>query len=488
MSLKEQIVSVAPARHILPVSGRRPITIIANEAILAGLDENCLAQAMNGASAPYVDRLVVNPDAHTGYGVPVGCVLASKGAIFPAPVGPDIKCSMSFLQTELPAVLLADLDARRALIQAICERIPTGANNRQAAKGRRFSRETLRDVAIHGATPEILTKLGIPPSWIEACEDARHGNPEELAARLQVVCAANPRLEPTLASLASYGSGNHFGEAEVVTVAPAQAEIAKRFGLKDGCVGFLSHCGSRGFGYKLADAHFKGLAAKFKLWGTPLPGGDEHMVYAPLGTPEATAYLADMALGANFATVNHLLINALVHEAFCEIFPGTNADLVYYIAHNIARQEIVDGTKMWVIRKGATRAFPAGHHELRGTRYFETGHPILLPGNPTAGSHVMVANAGAAHSLYSINHGAGRAMGRKQAERTLSRADVDAGLLAADVISNCRVYPIDEAPAAYKDFDAVTDSVTQADLATSVAKLRALFVIKDGDKDPEGSA
>ena len=488
MSLKEKIVKTGPARYLLPVPGRRPVTIIANEAILAGLDEKCLEQAMNGASAPYVNRMVVNPDAHTGYGVPVGCVLASKDAIFPAPVGPDIKCSMSFLQSDLAASALVEKTTRRALIDAICARIPTGANNRQAAKGRRIDRETLREVAIFGAIPRVLEKLGIPESWRESCEDSSHGDPVELAARLQVVCAANSRLEPSLASLGSYGSGNHFGEAEVVTIAPEMEALAAHFGLKDGCIGFLSHCGSRGFGYKLADAHFKSLAAKFKLWGTPLPGGDAHMVYAPLGTPEATAYLADMALGANFATVNHLLINALVLEAFEEIFPGTTADLVYYISHNLARREVVDDTKMWVIRKGATRALPAGHHELNGTRFLGTGHPILLPGNPTAGSHVMVASAGAASSLYSINHGAGRAMGRKQAERTLLRDEVDAGLAAADVMSNCRVYPIDEAPAAYKNFDDVIASITEADLAKSVARLRAVFVIKDGDKDPEGAA
>jgi len=118
-------------------------------------------------------------------------------------------------------------------------------------------------------------------------------------------------------------------------------------------------------------------------------------VYAPLGTPEADAYLDDMALGANFATVNHLLINALVLEAFQEIIPGATGQLVYFISHNIARREIVENREAWVHRKGATRAFPAGHHALRGTPYAETGHPILLPGNPRDGSVVMVADGGA---------------------------------------------------------------------------------------------
>jgi len=140
----------------------------------------------------------------------------------------------------------------------------------------------------------------------------------------------------------------------------------------------------------LAQNQFRTLQQKFEAWGTPLPGGDRELVYAPLGTPEADDYLDDMALGANFATVNHLLINALVLEAFQQVFPGVHGQLVYFISHNIARKEIVDDRECWVHRKGATRAFPAGHHALKGTAFADTGHPILLPGNPRAGSVVMV--------------------------------------------------------------------------------------------------
>ena len=189
-----------------------------------------------------------------------------------------------------------------------------------------------------------------------------------------------------------------------------------------------------------------------------------------------------MALGANFATVNHLLINALVLEAFQEIIPGVNGRLVYFISHNIARKEIVDNKEQWVHRKGATRAFPAGHHSLKGTMYEKTGHPILLPGNPQAGSAVMVADEGAAASCYSVNHGAGRVLGRKAAIRQLDQSTVDKSFDDADILTNCRTYPKDEAPAAYKDFDEVLRSVKAAGLASEVARLKARFVIKDGDK------
>jgi tRNA-splicing ligase RtcB len=132
-----------------------------------------------------------------------------------------------------------------------------------------------------------------------------------------------------------------------------------------------------------------------------------------------------------------------------------------------------------VHRKGATRAFPAKHHALAGTLYENTGHPILLPGNPQAGSCVMVADEGAAASCYSVNHGAGRAMGRKDAARRLVQSEVDAAMDSCDILSNCRRYPIDEAPAAYKDFEEVLRSVKSAGLASEVARLRARFVIKD---------
>ena len=332
--------------------------------------------------------------------------------------------------------------------------------------------------------------MGLPVHWAGACEDATHSfvGSSALTERMETLFSANPRLESKLSQVGSYGGGNHFGEAQAVEIAPGAESIAEYFGVKAGRVGFLSHCGSRGFGYQLAGAHFRSLKAHFERGGIPFPGGDHELVYARLGTPEADAYLADMALGANFATVNHLLINTLVLEAFQEVIPGTQGELVYYIAHNIARQELVDGRRAWVYRKGATRAFPAGHPDLRDTRFAATGHPILLPGNPEAGSYIMVAEAGAKESCYSINHGAGRAMGRMAAKRTLKQADVDASMLAHDVLSNCRNYPVDEAAAAYKNFTDVIDSVIEAKLARPVARLRARFVIKDANQEAEGAA
>ena len=334
--------------------------------------------------------------------------MVSPTHIYPGPVGVDIKCSMSLLQLDLPADQIANKPLRRALINAIVERTPTGPGKgqRSARKARPVDPDLGRRVAIEGASADVCKALGIPPEWATRCEDAFHighkGSANELAERLDFLIGAGrfPKFEEKIRQLGSYGGGNHFGECEAVQIEnnDRARRAAEVFGMRDGCVAFLSHCGSRGFGYQLANDQFRTLQAHFAQWNIPLPGGDRELVYAPLGSPEANNYLDDMALGGNFATVNHMLINALVLEAFQEIIPGVKGDLVYFISHNIARQEVVNDQLSWVHRKGATRAFPAFHHALKDTPFYATGHPILLPGNPMAGSVVMVAEPGATAS------------------------------------------------------------------------------------------
>lgn len=491
-SPKSPIIPTGDAIGILPVpkGHGEPITVIGNAAIRQTFDEGCIRQAINARTAPGVTDLVLNPDAHLGYGAPVGCAMASATHIYPGPVGVDIKCSMSLLQLDLPAEAIADQPTRRALIEAICARVPTGAGKgqRQAPQSRSVHPQMGRILAAEGASKQVLEMLEIPRGWRHRCEDAAHvghdDTKESLYARLDRLVAEGrfSSFANKVAQLGSLGGGNHFGECEVVQVDESQQAVADAFGLKDGHVAFLTHCGSRGFGHDLAMGQFRAMQRKFDAWSIPYPGGDRELCYAPLGTPEADAYLDDMALGANFATLNHLLINALVLAAFQEVIPGVKGDLVYFISHNIARKEIVRDRPTWVMRKGATRAFPANHFALKDTPFEKTGHPILLPGDPQSGSAVMVAEPGAAQSLYSINHGAGRAMGRRHAARTLDQTAIDASFAAHDIMTNCRQYPRDEAPAAYKDFDAVLNSVKSAGLASEVARLKARFVIKDASK------
>jgi tRNA-splicing ligase RtcB len=409
----------------LPGHAGKPVTVVGTDAIREGFDATCLNQAVNSRLAPGVTDVILNPDGHAGYGAPIGCVMVSPTHIYPGPVGVDIKCSMSLLQLDIAEDVLIDKRTRRRIIDAIVERTPTGAGRgqRSVPKSRHVDRELGVLAVTEGASARVCQALGIPPDWAIRCEDSKHaghdGTPEALNLRLDAILAAGRirNFAEKMQQLGSYGGGNHSGECEITRVIdrPDARATAAVFGLLDRHASFLSHCGSRGFGNLLAQGQFKDLARKFERWGTPFPSGDKHLVYAPLGTPEAAAYLDDMALGANFATVNHLLINALVLEAFQLILPGTRGHLVDFISHNIAREEIINGTKAWVHRKGATRAIPGGHFALAGTPFARSGHPILLPGNPRDGSVVMVAQAGAELTAWSVNHGAGRAMGRRHA-------------------------------------------------------------------------
>lgn len=488
---KHILIPTGEATALLPVAGGRekPVTVIGTEAIRQTFSNDTLQQAVNTRLAPGVAEVVLNPDAHIGYGAPIGCVMASPSHIYPGPVGVDIKCSMSLLQLDLPADAIVERATRRALIDAICERVPTGAGHgqRHAPKSRRVDAPLGREAVTRGAAADVCEALGIPPDWATRCEDSFHRGHDDtadaLAARLDWLCSTGrfPKFADKISQLGSYGGGNHFGECEIVHVGADERarRAAEVFGLQDGRVAFLSHCGSRGLGHNLAMGQFHTLQALFEKWSIPFPGRDKELCYAPLGTSEANDYLDDMALGANFATVNHLLINALVLEAFQQVIPGVRGELVYFISHNIARREIVHNQPMWVMRKGATRAFPAGHHGLAGTPFSDTGHPILLPGDPQRGSAVMVAEPTASLSCYSVNHGAGRMLGRKQAIRTLDQKAIDASFVQRDILTNCRQYPLDEAPAAYKDFDEVLRSVKLAGLASEVARLQARFVIKD---------
>ncbi len=489
-----RLIPTGEATAILPVGGgkKKPITVIGTERIRATFDAACLQQAINTRMAPGVAEVVLNPDAHIGYGAPIGCVMASDSHIYPGPVGVDIKCSMSLLQLDAPASAIEGRETRRAIIDAILKRVPTGAGQgqRNAPKSRRVDEGLGRELVVHGASTDVCEMLGIPGHWAGRCEDSAHRGHDDtadaLGARLERLIAAGEfrKFGDKISQLGSYGGGNHFGECEVVHVVETERarKTADVFGLKDGCVAFLSHCGSRGFGHHLAMGQFKALQGKFDEWGIPYPGQDRELCYAPLGTPEADAYLDDMSLGANFATVNHLLINSLVLEAFAEVLPGVRGELVYFISHNIARKEIVQGREMWVMRKGATRAFPASHHGLRGTPFADTGNPILLPGDPQRGSAVMVAEPTASLSCYSVNHGAGRMMGRRHAMRTLDQGEVNRSFAEKDILTNCRDYPRDESPEAYKDFNEVLRSVIVAGLASEVARLRARFVIKDSSE------
>ena len=203
-----------------PDSKGKPITVIGTATIRETFDAKCIEQALNSRGAPGVTDLVLNPDAHCGYGAPVGCVLVSPTHVYPGPVGVDIKCSMSLLQLDLPVDAVADKTVRRALINAIVERTPTGAGKgqRNVKKGRNVNAELGRRVAVEGASEGVCRELGIPPEWAQHCEDAFHlghsNQRDDLAARLDLLINTGKfsKFEDKVRQLGSYGGGNHFGE------------------------------------------------------------------------------------------------------------------------------------------------------------------------------------------------------------------------------------------------------------------------------------
>src|SRR2546428_39785 len=250
-------------------------------------------------------------------------------------------------------------------------------------------------------------------------------------------------------TVGSVGSGNHFIEVQAVAV--QRPELAQPFGVRNG-VGVMIHTGSRGLGHQVASEFLQELQAQ----GRQQPA-DRELVFMPSDSNVGRRYLDAIGAAANIAIVNRLLVLAQVAEVLEEQF-GATTQVVYDISHNLIQQEDLDGEPHWIHRKGATRAFPAGHPSLPA-RWQETGHPIITPGSMGTSSHIQVAETGARASLYSINHGAGRVLSRRAANRGLKQAEADRWLADKDILVNTRHVPLDESAAAYKDIDQVIDAI-----------------------------
>src|SRR4051812_15830100 len=202
---------------ILPVEGRQQGVGVGTKVIRGGFDGGCLQQAINSRMGPGVTELVLNPDAHSGYGAPIGCVMVSPTHIYPGPVGVDIKCSMSLLQMNVPGEVRADVKLRRAIINAILERVPTGAGRGQrgGGKSRRVNESAGKVVPVEGASRAVCEALGIPPEWAARCEDSHHvghdGTSDALATRLDNLLRAGvlSNFGEKIGQLGSYGGGNH---------------------------------------------------------------------------------------------------------------------------------------------------------------------------------------------------------------------------------------------------------------------------------------
>ncbi len=428
--------------------GQLPIDVFANEAILRTFDEAVFQQATNTAAIPGVESVALMPDAHSGYGAPIGAVVATRNTIIPMVAGYDISCGMSFLQTSMAVEQLSDWRIRRGVIQAIQRRIALG-----------------KEKAITRVTQDRFERI---------LREGAESYPTEIRDRLErVKLESSGELSPRarqrgIETVGSVGSGNHFIEIQAVTV--HDPTLSEAFGIRSG-VGVMLHTGSRGLGHQVASE----FLAELQMDGRQLPG-DRELVFMAADSDAGRRYLSAMGVAANVAIVNRLLILSQVAEVIEEQFHAST-HLVYDISHNLIQQEEIDGERHWIHRKGATRAFPAGHFG-QPKRWQATGHPIITPGSMGTASHIQVALPGARASLYSINHGAGRVMSRGAANRTLKQVEADKWLADRDILVNTRHVPLDESAAVYKDIDQVIDSISGAGLARIVASSRPMAVIK----------
>ena len=270
-----------------------------------------------------------------------------------------------------------------------------------------------------------------------------------------------------LSQLGSLGGGNHFIELQHD---------------QEGHLWVMVHTGSRGFGHGLATYFIQEGKEYLKKKGIDVRGGAEAVYFEP-GTPLYNGYKNAVAAGGNFAIANRLLIWKSVGEVFEKVF-GQEPEFVYEISHNLVQEEEVPslGGKSWIHRKGATRAFPAGHAMLKGTKWEKTGHPILIPGSMGDTSYILYAEPGAAKSLYSVNHGCGRRLSRSAAKRTITQKQANEQMKRLDVMVNGgKNVPIDESPDCYKPAKDVIDAVVKAGLARVAYTLTPMASLKGVD-------
>ncbi|GAB6269576.1 MAG: RtcB family protein [Smithella sp.] len=467
-------------RWLLPQTGgmRVPGIIYANEKIYQLLrgDESA-KQVANVAHLPgIVNYSLAMPDVHWGYGFPIGGVAAfdlDGGIISPGGVGYDINCGCRLMTTNLT---LGDIKARLSdLTTALYQHIPSGVGSTGSVN---LSGKDQKKVLDEGAAWAVKAGFGLQED-LETTEDggAIYGaDPEQVSARA---------LERGKQQLGTLGSGNHFLEIEVVQEI-FDEEAAKAFGLRKGQIVVMIHTGSRGLGYQICDDYLALMVKHANETGIVLP--DKQLACAYLESGRGKNYLAAMACGANYAWANRQILMHRTREVFEKTLRMSprevNMRLVYDVCHNIAKIEEfnIGGImkKLCVHRKGATRAFPAGH-EAVPARYRSVGQPVLIPGDMGSGSYVLVGQEKAMSETFgSACHGAGRVMSRTQAIKTsrgrsIARELADRGVL---VMAGSKGTLSEEMPEAYKNVQDVVEVMHNAGIARKVAELKSIACIK----------
>ena len=458
---------------------RVPGRIYASEAMLEHIwQEQVFQQVANVAFLPgIVGHSLAMPDVHWGYGFPIGGVAAMRvtdGVVSPGGVGFDINCGVRLMRTSLTEEEVRPrIDALAAEIYAA---VPSGVGS----SGRlRVSERELDEVLVKGGRWAVERGYGEPED-VTATEDSGCVDGADPA---RVSRKAKERGIPQLGTL---GAGNHFLEIDRVTEV-FDPEAARAMGIDGvGQVLVFVHCGSRGLGHQVCADYVARLGEAVRRYQIEVP--DRQLACAPVQSPEGRDYLAAMACAANYAWANRQCILHWVREAMVKVMGGSRRDLglqqVYDVAHNIAKIEEheVGGKRLrlCVHRKGATRAFPAGHPDVPAA-YRAVGQPVLIPGDMGRGSYVAVGTEVAMGEAFgSTCHGAGRTQSRAAARRGVRGADIMNALAARGITvrAGSMAGLAEEASEAYKDVDEVVEVAHRAGLSHRVARTRPLAVIK----------
>jgi len=457
---------------------RVPVRIFATRQLLeAIMGDKSLEQAMNAATLPgLVGQVVVMPDMHQGYGFPIGGVAATRlpdGVISPGAIGYDINCGVRLLGTQIEYQEIEPYLPE--LASALDRNCPSGVGR----KGHLNLTDAELEQVCREGSQWALKKGYASQADLRRTEESGRlegGQPERISKQ------AKGRGRSQVGTL---GAGNHFIEVDLVDQVFDQ-EAAQAMGLQEGHVTVMIHCGSRGFGHQVCTDYVKEFQGAVQRYGIHLP--DRELVCAPLDSPEGQAYLGAMRGAGNYAFANRQVLAHYARQAFEEVLAGKvrNWQLhqVYDIAHNMGKVEThqVEGqpVRVCVHRKGATRAFGPGFAGLPD-EYRAIGQPVLVPGSMGTASWVLVGTQGSMErSFGSTCHGAGRTMSRSQAKKTVRGEQLREELQAQgiQVRTGSLAGLAEEAPQAYKDVDAVVETVTGAGIARKVARLRPLAVIK----------
>ncbi|MDD4138161.1 MAG: RtcB family protein [Methanoregula sp.] len=453
---------------------RVPGRFFLSESLGSILEPGALQQLANVATMPgIIKNALAMPDIHWGYGFPIGGVAAfslDEGVISPGGVGFDINCGVRLLTTPLS---FKDVSGRRDLIDQLFNAVPTGVGAKSSQK---MSPRAVEEMMVKGARWAVENGYGVPRDLVR-CEESGCMKGADIRT---VSAKARQRGIPQGGTL---GSGNHFLEIQVVREIfdPVAAEA---FGIREGQVCCMIHCGSRGLGHQVCTDHLKLLEAATKKYQIKLP--DRQLACAPLTSPEGKDYFSAMAASANYAWANRQMITHTTRQVLSKLFGIGYEDmpLLYDVAHNVAKFEdhVVDGKSMNVCvhRKGATRSFGPNSADIP-SELSSIGQPVIIPGSMGTSSYVLCGTKTAMEMTFgSTCHGSGRIMSRSQAKKRMTGKEVTENLLKAGIIVRAphENAIADEAPDVYKPSDEVVKIVHDVGISRLVARLMPVGVIK----------